>query len=135
MASQLSFLQKVNWSHYGMPVVKVPPKSGRSGLTCTLRPDEELELGFAVRKKISAALTGRVEFTYVPETSDLSTKIVFIQVMRELLDGKPVKPSVLSAYDDYQDKDTTTDFYHVDYELRDKEPYLNRDNDGNALSM
>src|SRR5205823_657324 len=39
--------------------------------------------------------SGTIDIAYKPEAKDKSSKIVFIQVMRELLDGTPEKPSVL----------------------------------------
>jgi hypothetical protein len=89
---------------------------------------------------ISASGTGTVYTSYTPEAADKSTKIVFIQVMRELLDGVPVKPSVTSPYFSYQDADTTSDFQHVDYVRGEKDPYYNGDDprdigtQGNAIS-
>jgi hypothetical protein len=78
-------------------------------------------------RKISASGAGTVSYTYTPEPSDRSTKIVFIQVMRELLDGKPVKPSEADGVSTHLDKDTTSDFMHVDYHPGEKDPYYNGD--------
>jgi hypothetical protein len=60
---------------------------------------------------------GQMNLLYFPEAKDESTKIVFIQVMRELLDGVPVFPSKLDATprSNFLDTDTTPRFYHVDY--------------------
>ncbi|WP_437674851.1 hypothetical protein [Sorangium sp. So ce131] len=91
-------------------------------------------------KAISASGAGTVTTTYTPEGKDKSTKIVFIQVMRELLDGKPAKPSESDVDFSYQDADTTGDFYHVDYVAGEKDPYYNGDDtsdfgpQGNALT-
>lgn len=96
-------------------------------------------VGTTVRA-IAANGAGTVTTTYTPEAKDKSTKIVFIQVMRELLDGLPVKPSVASAAFAYQDADTTSDFYHVDYISGEKDPYYSGDDaqdsgtQGNAIS-
>jgi hypothetical protein len=93
-----------------------------------------------VDKGISASGAATVSITYKPEAADKSTKIVFIQVMRELLDGNPVKPSVAAPAFAYQDADTTTDFYHVDYVSGEADPYYNGDDaadggtQGNATS-
>jgi hypothetical protein len=90
-------------------------------------------------RAISAGGAGTIATTYTPEAKDKSTKIVFIQVMRELLDGTPVKPSVVSG-DAYLDAATTSDFYHVDYISGEKDPYYNGDDpqdfgpQGNAIS-
>lgn len=91
-------------------------------------------------RAISASGSGTVTTTYTPEAKDKGTKIVFIQVMRELLDGVPVKPSVAAPAFAYQDADTTSDFYHVDYVSGEKDPYYNGDDpqdfgpQGNAVS-
>jgi hypothetical protein len=88
----------------------------------------------------ASGFTGTVYTSYTPEKADKSTKIVFIQVMRELLDGVPVKPSVASPDFRYQDADTTSDFQHVDCGRGDKDPYYNGDDprdigkQGNAIS-
>jgi len=78
-------------------------------------------------KGMSASGDPSVAFKYSPEAGDKSTKIVFIQVMRELLDGTPAKPSESDATFAFQDADTTTDFYHVDYESGEADPYYNGD--------
>jgi hypothetical protein len=78
-------------------------------------------------RKISASGAGTVSYTYTPEKGDRSTKIVFIQVMREFLDGKAVKPSEAEPTFAYQDKDTTSDYMHVDYVTGEKDPYYNGD--------
>jgi hypothetical protein len=80
--------------------------------------------------KISASGSGKITFTYVPEASDKSTKIVFIQVMQELLDGTPRKPSELNPAFASQDADTTGTKYHVDYVTGEKDPYYNGDDAG-----
>lgn len=96
--------------------------------------------GGATARAISASGSGTVTTTYTPEAKDKSTKIVFIQVMRELLDGNPVKPSVAAPAFAYQDAVTTGDFYHVDYVSGEKDPYYNGDDpqdfgtQGNALA-
>jgi hypothetical protein len=71
----------------------------------------------------SASGSGTVTSTYTPEASDKSTKIVFIQVMREILDGVPSKPSESDPGFTYQDADTTADFYQFDYVSGEKDPY------------
>jgi hypothetical protein len=77
--------------------------------------------------KISASGAGTVAVKYTPKTSDKSTKIVFIQVMRNYLDGSPAKPSQVHASFAYRDADTTKDFYHVDYVSGESDPYYNGD--------
>src|SRR5262245_54266685 len=97
--------------------------------------------------KIFALISGTaIRIKYVPEPGDLSTKIVFIQVMRELSDGVAVLPSVLDPDFAFQDKDTTlVDLMHVDYINGEADPYYNGDDapdksaviepvQGNALS-
>lgn len=86
----------------------------------------------AAGKKIFALRSGQtINIRYVPEPGDLSSKIVFIQVMRELLDGVASIPSVLAKDFGYQDVDTTpVDLYHVDYVSGEKDPYYNGDDPG-----
>ncbi len=67
---------------------------------------------------------------YKPEAADTSSKIVFIQVMQESLDGVPSKPSVLDPGFAYQDADTTAHFFHVDYVAGEADPYYNGDDLG-----
>jgi hypothetical protein len=81
-------------------------------------------------KAMSASGSGTIASDYAPEASDTSTKIVFIQVMRESLDGAPSKPSASDASFTYQDADTTSDMYHVDYVSGEKDPYYNGDDAG-----
>lgn len=76
---------------------------------------------------ISSSGSGTVATSYVPESGDTSTKIVFIQVMRESLDGVPAKPGSIVPAFSYQDADTTDEFYHVDYTPGEKDPYYNGD--------
>jgi hypothetical protein len=91
-------------------------------------------------KGISQSGTGTVNIDYTPDASDKSSKIVFIQVMKEFLDGSPVKPSESNPAFAYQDADTTADFYHVDYVSGEADPYYNGDDakdpgtQGNAIS-
>lgn len=79
----------------------------------------------AAQKKAFALISGdSIRITYFPEPGDLSTKILFIQVMRELSEGVAVFPSTLDPDFAYQDKDTTiTGFMHVDYINGEKDPY------------
>ena len=81
-------------------------------------------------RAISGSGSGTVTTSYTPEPSDKSTKIVFIQVMQESLDGVPTMPSVIAPAFAYQDADTTSDFYHVDYVSGEKDPYYNGDDAG-----
>jgi hypothetical protein len=91
-------------------------------------------------RAISSTGTGTVTTSYVPEPGDKSTKIVFIQVMHETLDGVPTTPGKITPGSNYLDADTTSDFHHVDYTPGEKDPYYNGDdpNDfgpqGNAVS-
>ena len=96
-------------------------------------PDQVLGLTPPIaRKKIFALKSGpTINIRYVPEPGDLSSKIVFIQVMRELLDGVASLPSVLDKGFAYQDVDTTpVDMFHVDYVSGEKDPYYNGDDKG-----
>lgn len=88
--------------------------------------------GIAVaQKKIFAHLRKpRIDVKYTPEPGDLSNKVVFIQVMRELLDGVASVPSKLDTDFAFQDADTTADFYHVDYFSGENDPYYNGDDAG-----
>lgn len=81
-------------------------------------------------RAISAGGSGTIASTYTPESDDKSSKIVFIQVMRESLDSVPTKPSTIDAAFSYQDADTTSDFHHVDYVSGEKDPYYNGDDSG-----
>jgi hypothetical protein len=78
-------------------------------------------------KGISEGGSGQVNVDYAPTGTEKSSKIVFIQVMREYLDGVPAKPSASDASFAYQDADTTGDFYHVDYKSGEADPYYNGD--------
>lgn len=78
-------------------------------------------------KAITEGGTGRVNVDYAPEATDTSSKIVFIQVMREYVDDTPAKPSESNAAFAYQDADTTADHYHVDYVSGERDPYYNGD--------
>jgi hypothetical protein len=94
----------------------------------------------AVVRAISAGGSGTVATNYTPEGTDKSTKIVFLQVMSESLDGALVKPSVAAPAFAYQDADTTGDFQHVDYVSGESDPYYNGDDgsdfgtQGNAVT-
>jgi hypothetical protein len=84
--------------------------------------------------KLVATISGpRIDFVYTPEPKDLGTKIVFIQVMKNILDGTPVLPSKVFSGFSYRDKDTTARFYHVDYTAGEKDPYYNGDDKGNDI--
>jgi hypothetical protein len=89
---------------------------------------------------ISGSGTATVSFKYAPEAKDKSSKIVFVQVMETLLDGKGVKPSTFGPTFNYRDADTTATFHSVDYLNGEKDPYYNGDDpqdggtQGNATS-
>src|SRR5262245_16564611 len=89
----------------------------------------------AAQKKLFAAVAEpAIRLTYVPEAKDKSTKIVFIQVMRELRDGNLVFPSQIAASFAYQDVDTTfTEFMHVDYVTGENDPYYTGDDAGDKV--
>jgi hypothetical protein len=100
-----------------------------------LRIDVETDPGrsaTASGKKITAQLGGpTIRFIYDPGARDQSTKIVFIQVMREQLEGVTVLPSALAPSFSYQDADSTPgDLYHVDYVSGENDPYYNGDDAG-----
>jgi hypothetical protein len=120
-------------------ILKPAASSGWKKKVCAQGSGTSASSGATVRA-ISASGSGTVSTTYTPEAKDQSTKIVFIQVMRELLDGAPVKPSVAAPSFAYQDSDTTSDFYHVDYVSGEKDPYYNGDDpqdfgpQGNAVA-
>lgn len=78
-------------------------------------------------RKTSASGVGTVKYTYKPEPGDKSTKIVFIQVMREVLDDKVRKPSEIVPAFAFQDADTTANGLHVDYNSGEADPYYNGD--------
>jgi len=107
--------------------------------TQSARAQSSESQGVVVRA-ISAGGSGTVATTYTPEATDKSTKIVFLQVMSESLDGVLVKPSVAAPSFSYQDADTTGDFQHVDYVSGEKDPYYNGDDasdfgiQGNAIT-
>ena len=96
--------------------------------------------GLEAEKGMGSSGAGTIATSYVPESGDSSTKIVFIQVMQESLDGVPTKPGSIMPAFSYQDADTTDELYHVDYTQGEKDPYYNGDdpNDfgpqGNAVS-
>lgn len=102
------------------------PNSGKKICTQSASTRGSESQGTVVRA-ISAGGSGTVATTYTPEATDKSTKIVFIQVMSESLDGVLVKPSVAAPAFAYQDADTTGDFQHVDYVSGEKDPYYNGD--------
>jgi hypothetical protein len=89
--------------------------------------DSGEECGGPSVRGMSASGSGTISFAYTPETADRSTKIVFIQVMRELLDGTPVLPTVLTPSASFMDADTTSDMDHVDGFAGERDPYMNGD--------
>jgi len=83
--------------------------------------------GRGLARKIGATGSGSVNVSYVPESADKSNKIVFLQVMRESLDWKVKKPGEIAPSFSYQDADTTSEGFHVDYDSGEKDPYYNGD--------
>jgi hypothetical protein len=79
---------------------------------------------------ISSSGDPTVTIQYVPEASDKSTKIVFLQVVQTLLDGVAVKPGDCTAKFAHLDADTTGDFYAVDHTSGEADPYYNGDDAG-----
>jgi hypothetical protein len=90
----------------------------------------------AAQKKIIALVAEpAIRLTYFPEAKDLSSKIVFVQVMRELRDGNLAFPSQISADFAYQDIDTTfTEFMHVDYVTGETDPYYTGEDAGDKIA-
>ncbi len=88
--------------------------------------------GARSRRKIAASGAGTVNVSYVPESADKGTKIVFLQVMRESLDWKVKKPGEIVPSFSFQDADTTSDGYHVDYVSDETDPYYNGDDAGDS---
>lgn len=85
--------------------------------------------------------SGAISFSYAPESGDKSTKILFLQVMQEKLDGTPCKPGKYDPASNYLDAYTTGDFYHVDSPTPgEKDPFMNGDDaidfgvQGNAVA-
>ncbi len=112
-----------------------------------IRPEQGM-VGPEAWTKIFALIGGTaIRIKYVPEPGDLSTKIVFLQVMRNFLDGVLCLPSVVFPGFAFRDKDTTlVDMLHVDYINGENDPYYNGDDpadksaaveakQGNALSV
>jgi hypothetical protein len=79
---------------------------------------------------LSVTSGAAMDFVYTPEPTDKSTKILFVQVLRQSLDGVPVKPSAVVSDFAYQDADTTGDMRHVDCEEGEKDPFYNGDDKG-----
>src|SRR5947209_3196556 len=102
------------------------------GLRVDVENDPSLFGRAASGKKMTTQIGGpTIRFVYDPGAGDTSTKIVFIQVIRELLEGTAVLPSVLAPSFSYQDPDSTpTDLYHVDYVSGEADPYYNGDDAG-----
>lgn len=111
----------------GLHVAIANPAQGAASSEWLARPS-----GLVCRKKMTTLISGvTVNFSYAPDPKDQSTKIVFIQVMRELLDGVAVLPSVVDKTFAYQDVDSTPDdLFHVDYVSGEKDCYYNGDDAG-----
>jgi len=88
----------------------------------------------APRAALTQSGTPTARIKYAPEAGDKSTKIVFIQVLKRLLDGVAVKPSEFHRTFAYADADTTKDLYTVDYTDGEKDPYYNGDDPQDAGS-
>jgi hypothetical protein len=127
------------WAIDQTPPSQVPPmaydvlRSPGQPLDTAVRASFEPRFGHDFSKvsvhgsKISGSGTGTVSFTYAPEPKDQSSKIVFIQVIQMLLDGKGEKPSTFHSSLSYRDPDTTGTFRYVDYLNGEKDPYYNGD--------
>jgi nucleoid-associated protein YgaU len=79
------------------------------------------------KKLVATNNSPTINLRYDPGPKDQATKIYFIQVMREFLDDVAVLPSVLAPSFAFQDADTTSDKFHVDYVSGEKDPYYNGD--------
>jgi len=88
----------------------------------------------APRDAISQSGDPTIAIKYVPEAGDKGSKIVFIQVMRALLDGVAVKPGDTHSTFTFRDADTTADFYSVDYTSGEADPYYNGDDAGDKFA-
>jgi LysM repeat protein len=103
------------------------------GLILDIQPNRS---GHVARPYVGKKMTTHIadvtmNFKYKPDSTEKSTKVVFIQVMRELLDGKVLLPSKIDPSFSYQDADSTpTDLYHVDFVSGEKDPYYNGDDAG-----
>jgi LysM repeat protein len=71
-----------------------------------------------------------IRFEYTPEPKDQGTKIVFIQIVQDFIDGVRVMPSDLGAGLAFKDKDTTAQGWCVDYVPGEQDPYYDGDDKG-----
>jgi len=101
-------------------------RAGRMSVTVAHTPSTVI----GPRAAISQSGDPTVLIKYAPEAGDKSTKIVFIQVMKTLLDGTAVKPGDAHNSFKYRDADTTADFFSVDYVNGEADPYYNGDDPG-----
>jgi hypothetical protein len=69
----------------------------------------------------------KISFEYTPEPKDRGTKIVFIQIVQDWLDGVRVMPSALGQWLAFKDPDTTAQGWCVDYNPGEKDPYYDGD--------
>lgn len=126
----------------GHPLLRLQKTIGNQAVGRLMQrcQDGHLSSKHAIGSKISGSGTGTVAITYKPEAKDKSTKIVFLQTIRVLLDGMPCKPSKIDSTLSYKDPDTTKAFHYVDYLKGEKDPYYNGDDpqdsgtQGNAVS-
>jgi hypothetical protein len=81
-------------------------------------------------EKISASGTSDISISYAPSASNKSSKIVFIQTVRDMMDGAYVKPSTLGSFVAFKDADLTSAFWCVDYLQGEADPYYNGDDAG-----
>lgn len=102
------------------------PANNEKQMTASVTPRDRSG-GQGNTKAIAESGAGTVNVDYAPTAAEKSSKIVFIQVMREYLDGIAAKPSASDAAFAFQDADTTGDFYHVDYKSGEADPYYNGD--------
>lgn len=117
-----------------------PTVTNRKGSIESRAQSPASAVGRRETRGINSSGAGTVTTSYTPEADDKSSKIVFIQVMRESLDGNPIKPSTATPDTGYLDPDTTGDFFHVDYVPGERDPYYSGDDaqdpgtQGNAIA-
>ena len=115
---------------HAAPAVSSAPGRRPGRMQIALRHAAPTVIGPA--SAISQSGAPKIIIKYAPEAADTSTKIVFIQVLRSLLDGAAAKPSAIHSSFSFRDADTTKDFYYVDYVSGEKDPYYNGDDPGDA---
>ncbi|WP_125612930.1 hypothetical protein [Specibacter cremeus] len=138
---QLSTVQRPRHADAAHVPARAPGSSPARRTAPTISAGTDYSRVAAGGKAMSTTGSGKIDFSYVPEPGDKSTKILFLQVMQEKLDGTPVKPGKIDPAFTYQDAYTTADFYHVDSPTPgEKDPFMNGDDpvdfgvQGNAVA-